>query len=193
MQWLGSFFSGILSYLGLYKKSGSIIFLGLDNAGKTTLLRRLKDDRMVENNPTVHAHVEQLSLGKINIRAIDIGGHKNVRKTWRNYFPNLDAIVYMIDAANPKRFKESKEELNYILQTPEIKGIPIAILGNKIDKKDAVQEDVLRLEFGLANKTTWGVEKLDQIDGRPINVFMCSVAKKAGYAEAFKWVGQFLK
>jgi len=192
MQWFSSFFTGILSYLGLYNKSGSIIFLGLDNAGKTTLLRRLKDDRMVENNPTVHAHVEQLSLGKINIRAIDIGGHKNVRKTWRNYFPNLDAIVYMIDAANPTRFKESKEELDYILQTPEIKGIPIAILGNKIDKKDAVQEDVLRLEFGLAQKTTWGVEKLDQIDGRPINVFMCSVAKKAGYAEAFKWVGSFL-
>ena len=67
----------------------------------------------------------------------------------------------MIDAANPTRFKESKEELDYILQTPEIKGIPIAILGNKIDKKDAVQEDVLRLEFGLAQKTTWGVEKLD--------------------------------
>ena len=193
MQWFSSFFTGILSYLGLYNKSGSIIFLGLDNAGKTTLLRRLKDDRMVENNPTVHAHVEQLSLGKINIRAIDIGGHKNVRKTWRNYFPTIDAIVYMIDAAKPERFKESKEELDYILQTPEIKGIPIAVLGNKIDKKDAVQEDVLRLEFGLAQKTTWGVEKLDQIDGRPINVFMCSVAKKAGYAEAFKWVGQFLK
>jgi len=48
MQWISSFFTSILGYLGLYKKSGSLIFLGLDNAGKTTLLRRLKDDRMVE-------------------------------------------------------------------------------------------------------------------------------------------------
>ncbi len=47
MQWITGFFKGILGLLGLYKKSGSIIFLGLDNAGKTTLLRRLKDDRMV--------------------------------------------------------------------------------------------------------------------------------------------------
>ena len=58
MEWIKGFFKGILGYLGLYNKSGSIIFLGLDNAGKTTLLRRLKDDRMMEHGPTVHAHVE---------------------------------------------------------------------------------------------------------------------------------------
>ena len=115
MEWISGFFKGILGYLGLYKKSGNIIFLGLDNAGKTTLLRRLKDDRMVQLNPTVHAHVEQLTLGQINITAIDIGGHKNVRKTWRNYFPTIDAIIYMIDAAHEERFKESKEEFDFIL------------------------------------------------------------------------------
>ena len=47
MEWISGFFKGILGYLGLYKKSGNIIFLGLDNAGKTTLLKRLKDDKMV--------------------------------------------------------------------------------------------------------------------------------------------------
>jgi len=54
-------------------------------------------------------------MDKIQITAIDIGGHKNVRKTWRNYFPTIDAIIYMIDAADPKRFQESKAELDYIL------------------------------------------------------------------------------
>ncbi len=87
MDYIWGFFKGILNFLGLAKKKGSIIFLGLDDAGKTTLLRRLKDDRMVQMQPTVHAHVEQLTLGQIQITAIDIGGHKNVRKTWRNYFP----------------------------------------------------------------------------------------------------------
>jgi len=104
MDYVWGFFKGILGFLGLYKKSGSIIFLGLDNAGKTTLLRRLKDDRMVQMNPTVHAHVEQLTLGQVQITAIDIGGHKNVRKTWRNYFPTINAIIYMIDAADLDRF-----------------------------------------------------------------------------------------
>ena len=91
----------------------------------------------------------------------------------------------MIDAAHPERFKESKNELDFILSAPEIKKIPIAVLGNKIDKKEAVQEDQMRLDFGLGNKSTWGVEKIQEIDGRKINVFMCSVAKKIGYAEAF--------
>jgi GTP-binding protein SAR1 len=48
--------------------------------------------------------VEQLTLGKVKITAIDIGGHKNVRKTWRNYFPTIDAIIYMIDSAHVERF-----------------------------------------------------------------------------------------
>ena len=57
-----------------------------------------------------------------------------------------------------------------------------------------MSEEQLRLEFGLANKTQWGgIEKVDKIDGRDISVFMCSVAKKAGYAEAFKWIAKFLK
>ena len=188
MDYVWGFFKGILGFLGLYKKSGSIIFLGLDNAGKTTLLRRLKDDRMVQMNPTVHAHVEQLTLGQVQITAIDIGGHKNVRKTWRNYFPTINAIIYMIDAADLDRFQESKKELDYILSTEEIKDIPIAILGNKTDKQTAVTEEQLRIEFGLATKTTWGIENIKEIDGRPIDVFMCSVTKKVGYAEAFQWI-----
>ncbi len=92
-------------------------------------------------NPTVHAHVEQLTLGQIQITAIDIGGHKNVRKTWRNYFPQINAIIYMVDAANEERFEESKQEFDYILSTAEIKTIPIVVLGNKTDKKEAVTEE----------------------------------------------------
>ena len=105
-------------------------------------------------------------MGGINITAIDIGGHKNVRKTWRNYFPTIDAIIYMIDAACAERFEESKKELDYLMSLPEIATIPIAIFGNKVDKKEAVSEDDLRLQFGLATKTAWGTEKVNQVEGR---------------------------
>jgi GTP-binding protein SAR1 len=59
------FFKGILNYLGLSKKNAKILFLGLDNAGKTTLMRRLKDDRMVQHCPTSFAHSEELVLGNV--------------------------------------------------------------------------------------------------------------------------------
>ena len=144
MEFIRSFFNGIYNFFGWNTKSGRIIFLGLDDAGKSTLLRVLKDGRLSQMNPTLHAHVEKLTVGNIHIVAIDIGGHKVVRKTWRHYFAQLDAIVYLVDVSDPVRFKESREELENILNSDEIKGIPIAIIGNKIDKLHAVSEEELR-------------------------------------------------
>ena len=72
--------------------------------------------------------------------AFDIGGHEAMRKMWREYFPKIDAIVYLIDAADPERFEESKREFQKILETDELGNIPILILGNKIDKKGSVSE-----------------------------------------------------
>ena len=54
-------------------------------------------------------------MGKVKINAFDLGGHKAMRKMWRDYFPKIDAIVYVVDAANPDRFKESKTEFDYIV------------------------------------------------------------------------------
>jgi len=179
--------------LAFTKKNAKILFLGLDNAGKTTLLRRLKDDRMVQQDPTVHAHAEELVLGNVRFRAYDLGGHETVRKTWKSYFPTVDGIIYLVDAADRERFDESRKELDSLMVSPELAKVPIVILGNKIDKKEAASEDELRDVFSLGTKNTWGNEKIGEIDGRYIEIFMCSVAKKTGYADGFRWLSKFLK
>ncbi|KAL4493408.1 hypothetical protein ABPG72_007416 [Tetrahymena utriculariae] len=187
------FFKNMLSYLGLYKKNGKILFLGLDNAGKTTLLRRLKDGRLVQHDPTLGSHTEELVLGNVRFKAFDLGGHEAVRKTWKNYFASIDGIVYLVDSSDRTRFEESRIEFNKIIQTKELEKVPIVILGNKIDIQGAASEDELRINFGLANTSQIGIEKINEIEGRPIELFMCSVSKKIGYADGFQWLSKFLK
>lgn len=192
MSFILKFFKDILSGLGLWKKDAKIVFLGLDNAGKTTLMRRLKDGKFVQIDPTQHAHSDELVMGKVRFKAFDLGGHAAARKIWKNYFPNLDGIIYMVDAADPKRFEESKKELQMILSATQVANVPILILGNKIDKPGAVPEEEFKIALGLETQTSFGTQKITEMSKRPIQVYMCSVESKIGYADGFKWLSETL-
>ena len=78
-----------------------------------------------------------------------MGGHLAARKTWENYYAQVDGIIYMVDAADKERLNESKKELEELLQMPDLAEVPFVIFGNKIDIKDAVSEEELREIMGL--------------------------------------------
>lgn len=105
----------------------------------------------------------------------------------------MDAIVFLIDAADLERINESREELLSLLQDEQVANAPVLVLGNKIDKPNALPEDHLKHYLGITQSTT-GKQNIPraELSSRPMEVFMCSVLRRQGYGEGFRWLSQYL-
>ncbi|ELP92397.1 small COPII coat GTPase SAR1, putative [Entamoeba invadens IP1] len=190
-MWIWEWFWNLLAELGLAYKSGKMLFLGLDYAGKTTLLHLLKDGKVSQHIPTQQPTMEELVMGNIKFNTYDLGGHTPARKVWQQYYTEVDAVVFIVDCAAPERFTDSKMELDALLKDPFLQTTPFLIFGNKIDMPGAVSEQQLRDAMGLTHTTGKGNVPCEGI--RPIEVFMTSIVNKQGYTEGFKWISQYLK
>ncbi|KAJ3435416.1 hypothetical protein M0813_18313 [Anaeramoeba flamelloides] len=189
-MFLINWFRDVLNWFGLGKKSAKIVFLGLDNAGKTTLLHVLKDNVLQIHEPTLQPTMEEIEIGNIKFDAFDLGGHKEARRIWQKYYATVDAVIFMIDVAKKTRLKEAKMELNSLLKCEVLDTIPFLILGNKIDKKKALSEEEIRIELGLPFSQSNYLSKNKNI--RPLELFMCSVKERMGFKEGFQWLGKQL-
>jgi len=118
--------------------STQLTMLGLDLAGKTTCLYRLKFDQYTDTRPTVGFNCEKIqvesSSGRTcNFTVWDVGGQDKTRPLWKSYSRKSDGIIYVVDSTDKERLEEAKIELMKLLKSPETTGLPVVILANKQD------------------------------------------------------------
>jgi len=174
---------GLLSLLRKLKKSDKemrILLLGLDNAGKTSCLKKLSDEEISHIMPTQGFNIKSLSQEGFKLNVWDIGGQKAIRPYWANYYTNTDALVYVIDSADNKRLVETGTELNLLLEEEKLAGVPILVFANKQDLLTAVPSKDLAETLNLHN-----------IRDRKWQIQACSAKTGAGLQEGIQWVIKF--
>ncbi|KAH7912468.1 ADP-ribosylation factor-like protein 2 [Hygrophoropsis aurantiaca] len=98
------------------EKEMRVLFLGLDNAGKTTILKKLSGEDIMKVSPTLGFNIKTFIHGKYTLNIWDVGGQRTLRPYWRNYFEQTDAIVWVVDSGDRMRMQDCKEELHALLQ-----------------------------------------------------------------------------
>ncbi|KAJ7473275.1 ADP-ribosylation factor family-domain-containing protein [Mycena latifolia] len=179
-----------LIQLGLVHRNTKILFFGRSGAGITTLLHMLKTERFVALQSTFMPTWEELNIGNMKVSTYDLGGHERARRLWPDYFPGAHAIVYVVDSADSEQLPECKADLDIMLAAPELLNVPFLILGNKVDNPAAASEAELRTHLGLHQTTGKAGNPHQGI--RPIELFMCSVVRREGYEDGFRWLSKYV-
>lgn len=175
--------------LGFFEgKEGTLVVLGLDNAGKTTMLHRLKTGGDVRSFPPTdrpHQTDEFETTQGIKFKAWDMGGHEAVRHLWEDYVCESSAVLFLIDAVDSKRFEEAGFELDALIGEKIVQDLPVAVLLNKCDLDEACSTSE------VCEKIHYSDLQRMQGDDK-IAIFRMSVLKGEGYQDAFRWVAGFL-
>jgi len=163
---MGGVFSSIFSSL-FGQKERRILILGLDGAGKTTILYKLQVGEVVTTIPTIGFNVETLTYKNLKFQVWDLGGQTSIRPYWRCYYSNTDAIIYVVDSMDKERMCTSKQELVGMLEEEELKKATLVVFANKQDIEGALTETEVAKELGLAaiKDRKWQIFKTSAIQG----------------------------
>ena len=123
--------------------------LGLDAAGKTTILFKLKLNETVNTIPTIGFNVESLTYKNLEFNCWDIGGQFKLRSLWKHYFENTQGLIYVVDSSDRDRIDESAEALAMILSDESMSGVPILVYANKMDLPNSMTVPQISESLGL--------------------------------------------
>ncbi len=172
--------SNFLARLFRQKKQFKIAVIGLDSAGKTTLLNFLRFERSIETLPTIGVNVEVLQRQNVNLSIFDLGGQKHFRNLWGTLMRGASAIIFVVDSADRVRIEESKAELWNVLLDPNFPDAPLLIVANKQDVPGCMSIEEIVIATGLDN--------FEKMGNRSWHIQPTVATTGQGVEEAIQWI-----
>lgn len=159
------------------EKEMRVQILGLDNAGKTTVVKKFKDQDIHTISPTLGFNIDTQAFGDINLNFWDIGGQASLRSYWKNYYENTDGLIWVVDSCDKNRLNDCKAELRSMLKQEKLSGATLLIFCNKQDVEGALKEEEIR-DF----------QELDLISTRHWGIIPCSAVTGFGLYDGIEWL-----
>lgn len=178
---MGNFIAKALSSL-VGKKEMRILMVGLDAAGKTTILYKLKLGEIVTTIPTIGFNVESVSYKNIDFTVWDVGGQDKIRPLWRHYFQNTQGVIFVVDSNDHDRFPEAREELRKMMAEEELANAKLLVFANKMDLPNAKKAEAVVAELGLG-----------ELRGRDWFAVSCCATNGNGLTEGLDWLAEKLQ
>ncbi|RPA86545.1 P-loop containing nucleoside triphosphate hydrolase protein [Ascobolus immersus RN42] len=176
-----------LYLLATSKEEYSVLLLGLDNAGKTTLLEKIKElylanpprPRTTPIPPTVGQNVSTIPFPTLYLKLWDIGGQHTLRALWREYYASCHAIVFVVDSTDVPRIEEVKATLEEVVKDEGTEGVPVLVLANKQDRDESLEITALKDVI---------MPVLVKLGARDSRVLPISALEGLGVKEAVEWL-----
>jgi ADP-ribosylation factor-like protein 6 len=138
------YFGRLMRWLGIKNRQATVLCVGLDNSGKSTVINHFKppQTKSEELVPTIGYSIEKFAASRITFTVFDMSGQGRYRSLWEQYYNEAQAIIFVIDSSDKIRLEVAKDELHTLLEHDDIKSkrIPICCLANKKDLKDALSD-----------------------------------------------------
>lgn len=153
---MGGLMSRMYGFFWSKPREWRILMVGLDSAGKTTILFKLKLGEVITTVPTIGFNVETLEFRGALFTVWDVGGQDRIRALWKHYYANTDGIVYVLDSADKERVELAAEELRLMLGESELTGVACLVYANKQDLPGALGTSEVAMRLGLRGERRRG-------------------------------------
>ncbi|KND89549.1 ADP-ribosylation factor [Tolypocladium ophioglossoides CBS 100239] len=168
------------------KKEMRILMVGLDAAGKTTILYKLKLGEIVTTIPTIGFNVETVEYKNIQFTVWDVGGQDKIRPLWRHYFQNTQGIIFVVDSYDRDRLVEAREELQRMLNEDELRDAILLVFANKQDLPNAMNAAEITDKLGLHSlrQRAWYIQSTCATSGDGLYEgleWLATTLRKAGH------------